>query len=169
ARVLNLSLGGTASSRTEELLFGRLQRAGIVVVAAMGNDFKLGNPTEYPAAYEGVLSVGSVDETRGRSSFSNTGDHIDVAAPGTNILSTLPRRRSAHRQERMYAVWSGTSMATPHVAAAAVLVAARRPEMTADAIKARIRETAASLPSMRRRKWTSELGAGLLDIAAAVS
>src|SRR5439155_22430778 len=94
-RALNLSLGGTASSNTETILFGRLQRAGVTVVAAMGNEFDQGNPTEYPAAYDGVVSVGAVGETRERAPFSNTGRHIDYVAPGANGFSTLPATRPA--------------------------------------------------------------------------
>ena len=121
---LNMSIGGTQSSRTEALLMRRLVDRGVVVVAAMGNEFAEGNPKEFPAAYDGVLAVGAVAENRERSAFSNTGSHIGICAPGSNILSTLPRRRSSFRDETMYASWSGTSMATPHVTAAAALVAA---------------------------------------------
>jgi subtilisin family serine protease len=169
ARALNLSLGGTASSQTETILFDRLQRAGVIVVAAMGNEFDEGNPTEYPAAYQGVLSVGALAETRDRSLFSNTGRHIDLVAPGSNILSTLPRRRSQYRDEASYACWDGTSMATPHVAGAAALVAAKFPAKTSDELRDHLRSTATPLPAMGRSKWTQELGAGLLNLRAALS
>lgn len=168
ARVVNLSIGGRAHSLTEELLFRRLADAEVTAVAAMGNEYLRGNATSYPAAYSSVFSVGSIAETRSRSAFSSTGKHIDLVAPGSNILSTLPRRRSKWRSEVGYACWSGTSMATPHVAGAAALIVARRPRWTSDQVKERLRGTAATLPGMGRQAWTLEYGAGLLDVRKAV-
>jgi len=168
-KALNLSLGGTASSQTEQILFRRLEAAGVVVVAAMGNEFQEGNPTEYPAAYPGVLSVGAIAENRRRSSFSNTGKHIDLVAPGSNILSTLPRQASPYRPETGYDSWSGTSMATPHVAGAAALVAAHRPSLTANEVTKRLCATTSRLRGMNGRKWTSAYGAGLLNLRKALS
>jgi subtilisin family serine protease len=167
--VLNMSLGGTAKSRTEQLLVRRLLDRGVLVVAAMGNEFHRGNPIEYPGAYAGVLAVGAIAENRERSDFSNTGSHIGICAPGSKILSTLPRRRSSYRSEKMYASWSGTSMATPHVAAAAALVAAKDPAKGPADIDAHLRKTAATLAAMKGKKRTNEYGEGLLDLARALS
>jgi subtilisin family serine protease len=165
AKVLNLSLGGTQSSQAEQLLFDRLERAGVTVVAAMGNEHEHGNPVEYPAAYEHVLAVGAVAETNRRSPFSNTGAHIGIAAPGSNILSTLPTEPSAYRPDARYASWSGTSMATPHVAAAAALVVARHPDWTPADVKEHLRKRAATVADMGGKDFTDEVGDGLLDIA----
>ena len=88
-QAMNLSIGGTAQSRTEKLLFRRLIDAGCAVVAAMGNEYGEGNPTEYPAAYQGVVAVGAINEASRRAPFSNTGPNTALCAPGTNILSTL--------------------------------------------------------------------------------
>lgn len=166
---LNMSLGGTQSSRPEQILMRRLLDRGVVVVAAMGNEYHEGNRTEYPAAYDGVLAVGAIAETRERSDFSNTGAHIGICAPGSNILSTLPRRRSSHRTEKLYASWSGTSMATPHVAAAAALVAAKYPSKSAPDIAKHLRRTSATLTAMHKKARTNEYGDGLLDLARALS
>ena len=168
-KVVNLSIGGTASSQTEALLFRRLHTRDITVVAAMGNEYLYGNPVEYPAAYDGVIAVGAIAENRKRASFSNTGKHIDLVAPGTSILSTLPTRRSWYRDETDYAAWSGTSMATPHVAAAAALIASRYPDQKPEEIKGRIRKKATRLPAMGKRKWTKDYGAGLLNLEGALS
>ena len=83
----------------------------------MGNEYEDGNPTEYPASYPNVIAVGAINEASNRAPFSNTGNHIALAAPGTNILSTLPMKQSVARkaEDTRYAAWSGTSMATPHV------------------------------------------------------
>jgi hypothetical protein len=166
AKVLNLSLGGTQSSQAEQLLFERLERAGVTVVAAMGNEHDHGNPVEYPAAYGHVLAVGAVAETNRRSPFSNTGAHIGIAAPGSNVLSTLPTKTSPYRPDTSYASWSGTSMATPHVAAAAALLAAQHPDWTPADTKEHLRKGAAKVAQMGGKNFTEEFGDGLLDIAA---
>lgn len=168
-KVVNLSIGGTASSRTEAILFRRLERQGIIVVAAMGNEYEEGNPKEYPAGYRGVFAVGSVAENGRRSWFSNTGRHIDLVAPGSNILSTLPTMSSPYRDETDYASWSGTSMATPHVAAAAALVAARYPSKDAGQIKKHLLRTTTRLGAMKKRAWTPAYGRGLLNVKKALS
>jgi subtilisin family serine protease len=166
-RVVNLSLGGTAPSQTDRILFDRLQRQGIVVVAAMGNEFEDGNPTYFPAAYDSVVAVGAVAEDRRRAPYSNTGPHIDLVAPGSNVLSTLPTRRSSYpsyRPETSYGAWSGTSMATPHVTAAIALAAARFPQDDRSSLVERLRGTLTKLPAMRGRKRTHEYGLGLLNL-----
>jgi len=169
AKVLNLSLGGTESSQAEQLLFDRLERAGVTVVAAMGNEYANGNPTEYPAAYEHVLAVGAAAETDRRSPFSNTGAHIGLAAPGSDILSTLPTTASGFRSDTSYASWSGTSMATPHVAAAAALVAAEHPDWTPADTKQHLRDTAAKAADMGGKAFTQAYGSGLLDVETALA
>jgi subtilisin family serine protease len=166
AKALNLSLGGTQSSQAEQLLFDRLERAGVTVVAAMGNEHDHGNPVEYPAAYDHVLAVGAVAETNHRSPFSNTGAHIGIAAPGSNVLSTLPVTASPYRPDTRYASWSGTSMATPHVAAAAALVAAQHPDWTPAETKEHLRARAAKVADMGGNSFTEDFGSGLLDIAS---
>jgi subtilisin family serine protease len=96
--VVNLSIGGTASSQTEQLIFRTLENRGIVVVAAMGNEYEDGNPTEYPGAYKTVLAVGAVAENMRRSVFSNTGSHIALVEPGL-CPRRRPRGRGSTRRE----------------------------------------------------------------------
>ena len=168
-KVMNLSIGGTASSRTETLLFRRLEAEGVLSVAAMGNEFLDGNPKQYPAAYKGVLAVGAVSEKRQRSWFSNTGHHIDLVAPGSNILSTVPTLQSPHLDETHYAAWSGTSMATPHVAAGAALVHAHCGNATSRDVRDRLVGTASPLPAMKNKHRTNAYGAGLLNLKQALS
>jgi len=167
ARIVNLSLGGTASSRTEQELIGALVAEGVLVVAAMGNEYAEGNPVEYPAAYANVLAVGAIGEARRRAAFSCTGRHINLVAPGEHILSTLPRYAFADRATD-YDAWDGTSMAAPHVAGVAALVQAQNPSKAGTWIGNRLQRTALRLPAMRRKKFTASYGYGLVSVARAL-
>lgn len=164
-RVLNLSLGGTESSETERRAFRALHARGKLVVAAMGNEFEDGNPVEYPGAYDGVVAVGAADVVGRRAEFSNTGSHIGLVAPGTGILSLLPTKRDAIRTETNYAAWDGTSMATPHVAAAAALLFARSPQLTWSQARKKLLAGTRRLPTMPKTGHSPEFGSGLLDLS----
>jgi subtilisin family serine protease len=170
-RVVNLSIGGGDPSETERILFNRLIDAGVTVVAAMGNEFKEKNPIEFPGAYPGVIAVGAIGKTKRRASFSNTGKHISLVAPGLAIVSTLPMKASAARNEdeTRYASWDGTSMATPQVSAAAALVVAANPTFTPAQVRERLISTATKLTAMGSKTKTNEYGHGLLNIERAVS
>jgi subtilisin family serine protease len=170
-RVVNLSIGGYHAEETEATVFRLLIETGTLVVAAMGNEYEDGNPTEYPAAYDNVLAVGATNESDRRAYFSNTGRHIGLVAPGMNILSTLPRQRSIVRgdEDTEYAAWNGTSMATPHVTAAAALLFAKYPSWDGSRVSAKLKRTATKVLQMRGRTRTDSLGAGLLNLKQALS
>ncbi|MFJ2044037.1 S8 family peptidase [Paenibacillus taichungensis] len=114
-QVVNLSLGGPTG---EAFLQAAVQYAwdrGAVIIAAAGND-----NTSYPivpASYPNVIAVASTNPSDLKSNFSNYGSWVDMAAPGDTILSTY--------LGGSYAYLSGTSMAAPHVAGVAALLAAR--------------------------------------------
>ena len=163
-RVLNLSITGAEASATEQVLFKALAAAGVIVVAAMGNDFENGNPPYYPAAYESVLAVGAVDASLKRWHSSGTGPHIGLVAPGDAILSTVPRRKSAYRSETNYASWPGTSMAVPHVSGAAALYLARHPAATAEETKQAILRSTRRPAALGKQPFTEDRGTGLLDL-----
>ena len=169
-KVINLSIGGTASSQTEAAVFRELRAAGVVVVAAMGNEFLEGNPKEYPGGYEGVLAIGAIDELNRRADFSCTGKHIGLVAPGMNILSTVPRVKAIFATATNYNSWPGTSMATPHVAGAAALMYAGvdKSKAAADAIVKKLKAKAKKVPGMKNKAFTNEYGSGLLDLEAAL-
>lgn len=120
AKVINMSLGNYADSQFLHDAIKYAYDRDVLLVAASGND-----NTErpgYPAAYPEVLAVGATNQDMSRAEYSNYGDYIDVTAPGTNIASTYPGNQ--------YAALSGTSMASPHVAAMAGLIRSLNPDLT---------------------------------------
>lgn len=165
ARVLNLSLGGDKDQAEIDVLRDVID-AGVVVAAAMGNEFEEGNPEEYPAAMTEVCAVGATDQLDRRASFSNTGAHIDLVAPGVEILSTTPTY-AYDDGRRNYDSWDGTSMATPHVTAAAALVAAKYRRATPKQVIARLTSKADRVDGMKSRS-DQEFGAGRLNIESAL-
>ena len=115
ADVINLSFTHPLSSTIEKNAIDYARGKGAVVVAAAGN--RDTNKRTYPAAYlDSVIAVAATNRQDRRATFSNYGSWVDVAAPGVDVLSTVPRG---------YASWNGTSMATPHVAALAGLLASQ--------------------------------------------
>jgi subtilisin family serine protease len=88
ANVISMSLGGTFKSRTEQKAFDALYDAGILHVAAAGND---GNTRlSYPASYSSVVSVAAVDSDLNIADFSQQNSAVELAAPGVSVLSTVP-------------------------------------------------------------------------------
>jgi subtilisin family serine protease len=88
AKIISMSLGGPSKSMTEQRAFDKLNTAGILSIAAAGND---GNNTlSYPASYGSVTSVAAVDQSNVHASFSQFNSAVDVSAPGVGILSTYP-------------------------------------------------------------------------------
>jgi subtilisin family serine protease len=160
AQVLNLSLGGEKDPAEIDVMRDVIA-AGVVVVAAMGNEFDEGNPVEYPAAIPEVCAVGASDQLDRRAGFSNTGKHIDLVAPGVGILSTTPTYKYDDG-ERNFDAWDGTSMATPHVAAAAALLLASSPELTPAQVIRQLKSSADRVA--HAKKGSSAYGAGRLNV-----
>jgi hypothetical protein len=153
ARVINMSLGGHDPSDAVEDAIRDAQRAGVVVVAAAGND---GSTTpQYPAAYSGVLSVAATDRNGRIASFSNRGSWVQIAAPGQGILST-----GAIEGVGTYSTLDGTSFSAPQVSASAALLMAANPCMSAVDIATRLEATAHRIAGVR---------SGVLDTGRAVS
>ncbi len=159
--VLNLSLGGPHDP-TEEILIRAAIDSGMVVVAAMGNEFRAGNAPSYPAALPDVIAVGASTEIDRRASFSNTGPHITLVAPGENILSTVPTYASELAESTDYDAWPGTSMATPFVAATAALIRARRPKTKVGDVRNALVKGADKVSG--QSGFTEELGHGRLNV-----
>ncbi len=138
ARVINLSLGGGPSPGIEQAMQYALGKQS-VVVAAGGNGYQTGNTPLYPGAYPEAIAVSAVDQSLQHASFSNTGSYIDLAAPGDSIWSAWGTGPT------QYALASGTSMATPYVSAAAALVIAENPDLTAAKVTQILESTATDL------------------------
>ena len=87
--VINISAGGPEGSTAEREAFARAIAEGVVIVAASGNDSKVGTPApvNYPASYPNVVSVGAVDEELAYATFSNQGPELDFVAPGVKVIS----------------------------------------------------------------------------------
>lgn len=166
AQVINLSLGGPHDP-TEALLIKTAISKGIVVVAAMGNDYLGGNPTSFPAALPDVIAVGASDETDARGAFSQTGSHIHLLAPGVNILSTVPTYSVPSIRLTDYDVLDGTSMATPFVTAAVALMLAKNSKASLTDIKTALEKSSAKIGG--HTGHTVNFGHGRLDLARAIS
>lgn len=121
AHILNNSWGGPDASPELIEAVARAERKGVLFVAAAGNTGGTGNNNDlrpsYPSSLRStnVISVGAIDENDARGSFSHYGKQsVDIGAPGVQILSTTRNNK--------YDTYSGTSMASPHVAGAAALI-----------------------------------------------
>ena len=157
AKAINLSLGSYSPSRIEEHAVNYAWQHGVVVVAAAGNEDT--DRPSYPAAYDKVISVAATNGADARADFSNYGTTVDVAAPGVNILSTVP----VSTVPSGYVAWQGTSMASPHVAGLAGLLAAQG--RSAPEIRKRIEKTAVDLGADGKDKY---FGWGRIDAQRAV-
>ncbi len=169
AKVLNLSLGGSGAcdTTTQTAINGARSRGASVIVAA-GNS--AANAANYsPASCAGVVTVAATNRSGGRASYSNYGSIVALAAPGgdsgsgNGIYSTLNAGSTTPGADS-YAYYSGTSMATPHVAAVAALMYSVKPTATPDQITAALKSSARAFPAS-----CSQCGTGILNADAALT
>jgi subtilisin-like proprotein convertase family protein/subtilisin family serine protease len=146
-RVLSNSWGGGGFSQALEDAIQAANDAGILFVAAAGNASSNNDTTDnFPSNYDvpNVLAVAATTRTDALSSFSNFGaTTVDLGAPGSDILSTTPGNT--------YSVFSGTSMATPHVAGAAALVLSANNTLTVTELKDILMSSGDSIASLAGR------------------
>lgn len=161
--VISMSLGGAASgpgfSQIFENVAANVLAKGTLIVAAAGNDsVRPGviRPVSHPANCPSIMAVGAVDKTGKVARFSNRGIYapygrVDIAGPGVEVFSStkLPEK---------YATWNGTSMATPHVAGIAALLAQQSKSNRGYALWKKLLSMAKPL-----QEPTSDVGAGLVQ------
>jgi subtilisin family serine protease len=161
ARVINASWGGPAFSFALYKAIRNAGNAGVLVVAAAGNE---GSNTdiepEYPASYDlpNVISVAATDAGDSLVDFSNYGARtVDLGAPGDDIYSTVP----TFANPSGYAYFSGTSMATPFVSGAAALYLSHAPSAPMTQVRDAILQSVDPLPSLAGKTVTG----GRLDLS----
>jgi len=177
AHVINMSLASSYLGTTQQDALDYAYENGVVVVCAAGNSFLSGNTPQYPAAYETTIAVGATRYDRTRAPYSNTGAYIDLVAPGgdTTVDQDDDGYPDGVLQQTFtsngtigsfsYRFLQGTSMASPHVAAAAALILSQNPSLGPDEVRTLLQSTAVDLGISGK---DPVYGHGLLDIAAAV-
>lgn len=141
--VINLSMGWPRVADTERVrkAFQEAHNQGVLVVAAAGNDNHSGQI--FPCAYDNVICVGSININNTISEFSNFGGHIDILAPGQEILSTWPLlMTSMHFGPKGYELKTGTSQAAPFVSGALGILKGLYPNESTDQITIRLLKSA---------------------------
>jgi subtilisin len=146
----NMSLGGDRPSSTIEDACQHAYNKGVLLVAAAGNDDR--GRVSYPARYETVIAVSAMNKNDDLASFSNTGDAVEFIAPGVDVLSTSILGDTVK--------YSGTSMASPHVAGAGGQLMDNG--YTNEEARTRLQNTAEDIGLS-----SNEQGYGLVDVAAA--
>lgn len=176
AKVINLSLGGTASDNTLREAVAYAYGKGVTVVAACGNENT--SSCLYPAAYDDyVIAVGATQYDENKAPYSNYGPSLDLVAPGGN--NNLDQNKDGYADGVLqqtfqssyrlctfgYYFFQGTSMATPHVSGVAALLLAKGNATTPDEVRAALQETAECLGGTCPN---STYGYGLVDAFAAL-
>jgi serine protease len=167
AKVLSISLGGSGAcdTTTQNAINSARSRGANVIVAAGNSNANAANFT--PANCSGVVTVAAVGRNGGKASYSNFGATVEVAAPGgsggvNSVLSTL-NAGSMGPGADSYALYNGTSMATPHVSGVVALMLSVKPTLTPDQVTSILQSTARAFPAT-----CSQCGSGIVNANAAV-
>ena len=153
-RVINLSLGGSTESTSLTAAIQYAVDRNVLVVAAAGNGAADSTP-KWPGASDLTIAVTAVDRYNSVTSFDQRGDYIDIAGPGSSILSTASND---------YKIQSGTSMAAAFVSGAAALLFAAQPSITAAQVRDVLQRTATDIGAPGR---DTTFGHGLVNLVAA--
>ena len=161
AQVINLSLGGPRNSKVLQDAVDHARKQGAIVVAAAGNS---GGAVGYPGGCVGAVGVSATDPDDKLAKFSSRGPEVDIAAPGVNVVQQTICEGGKNKCE-VYPGYSGTSMASPHVAGAAALLVSLGVS-DPDAIEQKLEGSARVVDDSAAGKKL--YGAGILDAANAV-
>lgn len=156
ANILNLSFAGDQDPLVKAVLQKASER-GVISIAAAGNE-GVGAPAAYPAAYDNVIAVTATDADDGLYDFANRGGHVEIAAPGVDVLVASG--------EDGYALESGTSMAAAYISGSVALMLERVQGLSPEKIKKFLAVAARDLGDVGR---DPDFGHGLLDAGKAVS
>lgn len=165
SNVVSMSLGGMFSSRLEARVAHKLDKKGVLLVAAAGNGNSIGGlearedyaTFSYPASYDSVMSVAAYDNNLERAAFSQYTSQVELAGPGVDVLSTVT--------DGGYGFASGTSMATPHVSGVAALVWSNHKQCSNKEIRNALKQSAYDLGAPGADYFS---GAGLVQARAAM-
>lgn len=155
--VINLSLGVSEPSPSLKAAVDYAIEKGVIVVAAAGNyiDNESGIKHTYPASYDNVVSVASVDSNGNHASHSYTNDKVNIAAPGEDVIIRA-------LNDGRYYEGAGTSYACPHVSAAAAIMKGIKPSITSSEFMKLIKETSVDTED---NGYDIKTGYGILSIA----
>ncbi|WP_176737882.1 type VII secretion-associated serine protease mycosin [Micromonospora inyonensis] len=159
AEVINLSLETLPTPQLAAAVEYALDNR-VVVVAAAGNQQQQRDEPAYPAGYPGVIAVAGVDEQGGHVGTSISGDYVDIAAPGHNIVAPAPGGSGWLTEPE-----GGTSFAAAYVSGVAALVRAAHPELSPAQVASRLARTADAPPEGRN----DQVGHGVVNPYRAVS
>jgi serine protease len=167
AKVVSISLGGGGScgATTQNAINSARSRGASVIVAAGNSNSNAANFS--PANCTGVVTVAATGRNGGKASYSNFGATVEVAAPGgsggaNSVLSTL-NSGSMGPGADSYALYNGTSMATPHVSGVVALMLSVKSTLTPDQVTQILQSTARPFPAT-----CSQCGTGIVNANAAV-
>lgn len=153
--IMNMSFGTRESSKALTLAIEKAAAAGIIMVAAAGNEGRQ-DAVLYPGRDPNVIAVAATTQDDRIASFSSSGREVAISAPGEDVPSTY--------KGSTYKTISGTSMACPHVSGVAALLLCAVPKITRDEIRKAICSTAIRLPGFT----AEQQGAGLVSAQAAL-
>ena len=154
ADVVSMSLGGPSADTFIPPALKRADAAGVIVIAAAGNEGPGANTDGYPARYPECVSVAACDKNKAIANFSSRGKSVWITGPGVNVRSTYPGGQ--------YATMSGTSMACPHLAGVAALWVAGNPGVAKKDRPAAFRNWLKAVGSVAVR--TDTAGHGIPDV-----
>jgi len=159
--VASMSLGMNADVQALREACSNAYDAGLVLVAAAGNDGDADPATDevdYPAAYDSVIAVAATDSQDMHPAWSSDGSTVEISAPGVGVKSTY--------KGSTYATGDGTSAACPHVSGSVALLLALDPDLSPYDVRMRLVNTATDLGDAG---WDVFFGAGLVNLPAATT